>query len=180
MKTALAIALSAALAAGPAVAQVTPAPDVDANGVYQVFRTTDSKLSCEQIISELNVLNAQIKAQQDAAAANQLAAQQAAITPAKPKGGGFGRFMGAAASSGAFGAIPGVGGLARNPLAAQAAMAAANAAASSAAQAEADAQVNAAQQQQAAMMAASQQPASASNETQRLGRVRQLMTSKNC
>ena len=179
MKTAFVLALSAALAAGPAFAEVTPAPAVDANGVYQVFRTTDNKLNCEQIISELNVLNAQIKAQQDAAAASQLAAQQAAVAP-KGKGGGFGRFMGAAASSGALGALPGVGAFGRNPMAAQAAMAAANAAATGAAQAQANAQMTAAQQQQAAMMAATQQPATASNETQRLGRVRQLMNSKNC
>ena len=62
MRTAFVLALCTALAAGPALAQppappaapVTPAPATDAAGVYQVYRTTDSQLSCEQIISELS------------------------------------------------------------------------------------------------------------------------------
>jgi hypothetical protein len=192
MKAVSTLVLCAAMVAGPALAQqaapVTPAPATDASGVYQVFRTTDSQLSCEQIISELNLLNSQIKAQQDAQAAASMAAHQAAMkaaaAPAPKKGGGFGGLLGAAAQSGLAGAIPGVGGLARNPLAAQAAMAAANAAANNAAQAQANAAAQAAAQQQAsaqaAMMAANQPATSQSNEMQRLNRVKGLMTQKAC
>ena len=111
MKMTIGIALAAVLAAGPALAQdeyqlgagntapaaetapetpVTPAPDYDANGIYQVFRTTDNQLDCAQLISEMNTLNATIKGQ---------AEQQARAQ----NGNKAGRRIGGAALGGALG-----------------------------------------------------------------------------
>ena len=164
MKTLISIATAAALAASPALAQtsaaaVTPAPERDGAGVYQVFRTTDNSLSCEQLTSEMNLLNSQIKKQADAGA--------------KKQGSGAGREVGGAAVGGLLAGAARYG-IARNIpglgyAGAQAAVAASDAAAQGVGQAVA----KGGQQQAAA-------PTSVSDEQQRMNRVAQLFAAKSC
>jgi len=140
-------------------APVVPAPDKDANGVYQVFRITDNQLNCEQLIAEMNSLNATIKSQTERQA-------QAA------NGGGTGRRIGGAALSGALGGIA-RGQIARNipGLGYAGAVAAASAT---------DAASNAVGTAVANGRPAAAAPATASNESQRLNRVSQLFGAKGC
>lgn len=186
MKTTLGIAIAAILAAGPALAQeeyqlggsfgastapaaeappapppgpVTPAPDHDANGVYQVFRTTDNQLNCEQLISEMNTLNATIKEQTE---------QQARAQ----NGNRTGRRVGGAALGGALGGFA-RGQIARNIPGLGYAGAVAAASATDAASAAVGNAVAEGGDTGAA-------PATASNESQRLNRVSQLFAAKGC
>jgi hypothetical protein len=161
MKT-LALIACAALAAGPAFAQnaaVTPAPDRDAAGVYQVFRTTDNQLSCEQLTSEMNLLNSQIKKQADASQ--------------KKQGSGAGRAAGGAAVGGLLAGAARYG-IARNiPGLGYAGAQAAVAATDAASRGVGDAVAKGGQQQAAA-------PVSVSDEQQRMNRVAQLFAAKSC
>lgn len=176
MHTLLVTTLGAAFVAGSAFAQVTPAPAVDAMGVYQVYRTTDSRLSCDQLIAEFNVLNAQVRAQADARTAQQQTAQQAAAKAAtpSPKANDLNSILGVAAQSGL---VNGFGGGSRTT---QAAMAAANAAMNSSAQASANQAAAQQAQAQAAAAAVRTQPEMETNEAQRLKRVQSLLQSRNC
>jgi len=175
MKTAITLALTGAFFATSAFAQeevVTPAPERDANGIYQVFRITDSKLNCEQLIGEMNYLNASIKAQTAApvqqaeapAAAGQGAAVAQGLAGAVAAQGlarGLGRF------GGGLGGFGGIG----NQLAAAASAGAAS-------QQQAAAQQQALAAQQAAMAPAA--PQAPSDHQQRLSRVTQLFQQKAC
>ena len=160
MKTFTLLVATAALVAGPALAQsVTPAAEKDANGVYQVFRTTDNQLSCEQLTSEMNVLNAQIKKQAEADAK-------------KSQGGGAGR---AVAGGAAAGLLSGAArfGIARNiPGLGYAGAQAAVAASDAAARGVCDAVAKGGQQPAA--------PAAVSDQQQRMNRVAQLFSAKSC
>ena len=85
------VATIAALVAAPAFAQAPAVPAAPAAGagaeVFQVLRPTDKTMTCEQISSEANMLNAVIMqqqqqnaaAQQQAAAAEQKKAQGRAV-----------------------------------------------------------------------------------------------------
>ncbi|MBN9319368.1 MAG: hypothetical protein J0I28_06765 [Caulobacterales bacterium] len=83
------VAALAALVAAPAFAQAPAVPAAPAAGaeVFQVLRPTDKTMTCEQISSEANMLNAVIMqqqqqnaaAQQQAAAAEQKKAQGRAV-----------------------------------------------------------------------------------------------------
>lgn len=161
MKT-LALIACAALAAGPAFGQdaaVTPAPEKDASGVYQVFRTTDNQLSCEQLTSEMNLLNSQIKKQADAAAK-------------KGGGSGAGRQVGGAAVGGLLAGAARYG-IARNiPGLGYAGAQAAVAATDAASQGVGSAIAKGGQQPAA--------PATVSDEQQRMNRVAQLFAAKSC
>jgi hypothetical protein len=157
----LALVAAAAMAAGPALAQeaVKPAPEKDASGVYQVFRTTDNQLNCEQLTSEMNLLNAQIKKQAEADAK-------------KSKGGGAG---GKVAGAAGIGLLSGAAryGIGRNiPGLGYAGAVAASAAT--------DAAASAATQQLVNGQPAPAAPATVSNEQQRMNRVAQLFAAKSC
>ena len=159
MKTLTLLVATAALAAGPALAQpVTPAAEKDANGVYQVFRTTDNQLSCEQLTSEMNLLNQQIKKQADADTKKQGNGQGRAVA-----GGVAGGLLAGAARYGIARNIPGLG-----YAGAQAAAAASDAAA----RGVGDAVAKGGQQASA--------PAAVSDQQQRMNRVAQLFSTKSC
>jgi hypothetical protein len=160
MKTIDFIAAAATLAAGPVLAQpVTPAPEKDAGGVYQVFRTTDNQLSCEQLTREMNTLNQQIKKQAEADAK-------------KAKGGRAGRSVAGGAVTGLLGGAARYG-IARNiPGLGYAGAQAAAAASDAAAKGVGDAVANGGQQDAA--------PAAVSDQKQRMNRVAQLFAAKNC
>jgi len=174
MKTVSILAVIAALAAGPVLAQDAPpapapapaapaapvqlAPERDAAGNYQVIRITDSQMTCEQLVTEINALNATIKTQatqQARGAAGGRAARNVAGGAAAGALGGLGRgLIGRAA--------PGLG-LVGTFAAAGASDAAANAVGGS--------------------IAGSGQPAApatVSNEQQRFNRVNGLFASKGC
>jgi hypothetical protein len=160
MKTLTLLVATAALVAGPALAQpVTPAPEKDASGVYQVFRTTDNQLSCEQLTSEMNLLNSQIKKQADADAKKQGNGQGRAVA-----GGVAGGLLAGAARYGIARNIPGLG---------YAGAQAATAASDAAARGVGDAVAKGGQQQSAA-------PAAVSDQQQRMNRVAQLFSAKSC
>lgn len=138
---------------------VTPAPDYDANGVYQVFRVTDNQLNCTQLISEMNTLNATIKDQTEQQArqqSNGRAGRQAA-------GGILGGALGGFARGQIARNVPGLG--YSGALAAAGATDAASAAVGSAVANSGDQGGPAATQ---------------SDEQQRLNRVSQLFASKGC
>lgn len=179
MKRVSTLVLIAAMAAAPAFAQdaaapaaapaavatpaapavpVVPAPDKDAAGVYQVFRTTDSQLNCEQLTAELNTLNALIKTQAETAQRNAGRSQIGRQAAGNAAGG----FLAGAGRMGLARAIPGMG-----ALGAVAAVAASDAAA----QGIGNAIAKGGQPQAAATV---------SNEQQRLSRVMQLHTAKAC
>ena len=172
MKQALIALTVAAIIAGPVIAQegapavtnavVTPAPDRDAAGVYQVFRVTDNQLNCEQLISEMNNLNAVIKSQTEAQA------------KAAPKGSGAGRQAAGGVLGGALGGFA-RGQFARNVpgLGYTGALAAAGAS-DAASAAVGNAVAKGGQPKGAAA------PATASNEQQRLNRVSGLFGTKGC
>src|ERR1700712_4714439 len=63
MKIVVITALAFSLASPVLAEDVLPAPARDAQGVYQVIRGTDNQLNCSQLISEMNLLNSQIKDQ---------------------------------------------------------------------------------------------------------------------
>jgi hypothetical protein len=161
MKTFTLLVATAALVAGPALAQpVTPAAEKDASGVYQVFRTTDNQLSCEQLTSEMNLLNSQIKKQADADAK-------------KSKGGGAGRAVGGGVAAGLLSGAARYG-IARNiPGLGYAGAQAAVAASDAAARGVGDAVAKSGQEQAAA-------PAAVSDQQQRMNRVAQLFSAKSC
>jgi hypothetical protein len=160
MKTLTLLVATAALVASPTLAQpVTPAPEKDASGVYQVFRTTDNQLSCEQLTSEMNLLNSQIKKQADADAKKQGNGQGRAVA-----GGVAGGLLAGAARYGIARNIPGLG-----YAGAQAAAAATDAAS----RGVGDAVAKGGQQQAAA-------PAVVSDQQQRMNRVAQLFSAKSC
>jgi hypothetical protein len=159
MKTLTLLVAAAALVAGPALAQpVTPAPEKDASGVYQVFRTTDSGLSCEQLTSEMNLLNSQIKKQADADAKKQGSGAGRAAA-----GGVASGLLAGAARYGIARSIPGLG-----YVGAQAAVAATDAAS----RGVGDAVAKSGQQPAA--------PAAVSDQQQRMNRVAQLFSAKSC
>lgn len=178
MKTPAYLAIAALLTAAPAFAQdaagqppeaaltnaapaqpVTPAPERDASGVYQVFRVTDSQLNCEQIIAEMNTLNATIKTQTEQAARQQNTNRAGRQVAGGAVGGALGGFArGAIARN-----VPGLG--IAGAMAAAGATDAASAAVGSAV-------ANSGQPGAA--------PATASNEQQRLNRVSQLFAAKGC
>jgi len=160
MKTMLALAAAASLTASSAFAQtaeVVPAPERDANGIYQVIRGTDNQLSCAQLISEMNLLNAQIKGQ---------ATQVAAAPQQQPsQAGNVARgLLGAAAQQGL--ARFGGGGFgAGRAFAAQAASGAIS-------------NMSQPQQQTQPQMAAA--PAAVSDQSQRMTRISPIFASKGC
>ncbi|MEI7932645.1 MAG: hypothetical protein WCI21_06285 [Alphaproteobacteria bacterium] len=143
---------------------VKPAADRDAAGVYQVFRNTDNQLNCDQLISEMNNLNAVIKSQTEAQA------------KAQPKGGpGVGRQVAGAGIGGALGGFA-RGSIARNvPGLGYVGAVAAASATDAASNAVGGAIANGGQAKAGAAA-----PATASNEQQRLNRVSGLFSAKGC
>jgi len=141
---------------------VKPAPDRDAAGVYQVFRNTDNQLNCDQLISEMNNLNAVIKTQTEAQA-----------KAAAPKSNA-GRSIAGGALGGALGGLA-RGTIARNvPGLGYTGAVAAAGATDAASAAVGNAVANGGRNGQAAA------PATASNEQQRLNRVSGLFGAKGC
>jgi hypothetical protein len=129
-----ALIAAAALAAAPAFAQdagASPpqdaAPVVDPN-VYQVLRTGDRQMTCEALAAEANSLNADLQAEQVAAAK--------AAKKAKTGKGLLGGATGGVLAAGArYGLARSMLGGALSPLAAQAAVTATDSVAASAGQA---------------------------------------------
>ena len=162
LQTAVIVA-SFATSALAQTAEVVPAAERDAAGVYQVIRGTDQQLNCAQLISEMNLLNAQIKQQ---------ATQTASAAPKAPSQAGnvAKGLMGAAAqqglarfAGGGFGG--GFGNLAGRAMAAQAASGAINAA-------TAPTQPGAQQMPPAA--------AAVSDQQQRMNRISPIFAAKGC
>ena len=147
------------------VAPVTPAPDRDANGVYQVFRGTDNQLNCDQLIAEMNNLNAVIKSKADQQAQAQAQAQQGGGAARKVGGSVLGGALGGFARSSIARSVPGLG-----YVGAVTAISATDAASNAVGNAVAN----------GGGKAAPAAPASASDESQRLSRVSGLFTAKGC
>ncbi len=152
----------AAAKPGAPAEPVKPAPDRDAAGVYQVFRGTDNQLNCDQLISEMNNLNAVIKTQTEAQAK---AAQPKSNAGRSIAGGALGGALGGLARGTIARNVPGLG--YTGAVAAAGATDAASAAVGNAV-------ANGGRGAQAAA------PATASNEQQRLNRVSGLFGAKGC
>ena len=154
-----ALIAAAAMAAGPALAQdaVKPAPEKDASGVYQVFRTTDNQLNCEQLTSEMNLLNAQIKKQAEADAKKAKGGGAGARSPERP----------------AWACWP------ARPATASAQLGGLGYAGAVAASSATDAAASAATQQIVNGQPAPAAPATISNEQQRMNRVAQLFAARS-